>query len=135
VPESSDFRLDLPKQALDELKDKYENMYTVKIEQAMKDIWTRVYESLMAMSSRLGYDDSGKKLIFRDSLVDNALDMVDLLKKCNVTGSSQMQAMAEKLEDALRGVTPEGLREDDDYRQDTKRNIDELIKTLPSLDL
>lgn len=135
LPEAGDFRLDIGNEAMNEIKQKYEGMYTSKIEEAMKDIWHRVHGALSAMSSRLGYDDNGKKLIFRDSLIDNALDMVDLLKKCNVTRDSQMQAMAEKLEDALRGVTADGLREDDIYRDDTKKSIDELLKTLPSLDL
>ena len=135
LPDAGDFRLDIGNDAVNELQRKYEDMYTSKIEQAMQDIWTRVHKSLTAMSSRLGYDDNGKKLIFRDSLIDNALDMVDVLKKCNVTGDSQMQIMADKLEDALRGITPEGLREDEAYREDTKKSIDELLKTLPSLDL
>lgn len=135
LPDAGDFRLDIGNEAMREIKDKYEGMYTNKIEQAMQDIWHRVHKSLVAMSSRLGYDDNGKKLIFRDSLIENALDMVDILRKCNVTKDSQMQIMAEKLEDTLRGVTPEGLREDDVYREDTKKSIDDLLKTLPSLDL
>lgn len=135
LPDAGDFRLDIGNEAMQEIKDKYEDMYTSKIEEAMQDIWYRVHKALSAMSSRLGYNDNGKPLIFRDSLVDNALDMLDILKKCNVTKDSQMQIMADKLEDTLRGVTPEGLREDSAYRDDTKKSIDELIKTLPSLDL
>lgn len=135
LPEAGDFRVDIGNEAVSELRDKYESMYSEKIEQAMSDIWHRVHKALANMSSRLGYDDDGKKLIFRDSLVDNALSMVDLMRKCNVTGSSQMSAMADKLEDALRGMSPDALREDEYLRDATKRNLDELIKTLPSIDL
>ena len=61
--------------------------------------------------------------------------MVELLRVCNVTGSTQMTAMADKLDDALRGVTPDALREDAYLRAETKRTVDEAIKALPSLDL
>ena len=32
-------------------------------------------------------------------------------------------------------VTPDALRENADIRAETKRSVDEVIKTLPSLDL
>lgn len=133
LPDAGDFRLDINNDAVASLRSQYENAYTQKIEQAMNDIWQRVYTALSNMSSRLGYDDDGKKLVFRDSLVENAVDMVDLLRKCNVTGSNQMFAMADKLETVLRGNSAEALREDTGLRDVVKRDIDELIKTLPSL--
>jgi hypothetical protein len=46
-----------------------------------------------------------------------------------------MTAMADKLDDALRGVTPDALREDAYLRAETKRTVDEAIKALPSLDI
>jgi hypothetical protein len=87
------------------------------------------------MSERLDYSGDDKKKIFRDTLVDNVIDMVELLNVCNVTGDSQMSAMALKLDDALRGVTPEGLRESESLRVETKRIVDDAIKSLPSLDM
>ena len=46
-----------------------------------------------------------------------------------------MAALTTKLENSLRGVTPDALREDNYLRSETKRNVDEIIKALPSLDL
>ena len=60
--------------------------------------------------------------------------MVELLNVCNVTGDSQMSAMANKLDEALRGITPDALREDAHLRAETKRVVDDAIKALPSLD-
>ena len=39
------------------------------------------------------------------------------------------------LEDALRGVTPDALRDDAFLRAETKRAVDDAIKSLPSLDI
>jgi hypothetical protein len=38
-----------------------------------------------------------------------------------------------ELDDVLRGVTPDALREDDYLRSQTKQSVDEVIKTLPSI--
>lgn len=135
LPEASDFRLDIQSDAVRELQNKYESAYTERIEQAMNDIWQRTYEALNNMSARLGYNDDGKPLVFRDSLIENAVELVKLLKSCNVTGSSQMSAMADKLQDVLLGTSPDALREDTVMRDQKKRDIDALIKSLPSLDI
>ncbi len=92
------------------------------------------------MSERLDYSPLAKseadgKKIFRDTLVTNVLDMVELLTVCNVTGDSQMESARMKLEDALRGVNADALREDAHLRSETKRTVDEVIKSLPSIGL
>ena len=46
-----------------------------------------------------------------------------------------METARIKLEDALRGVTADGLREDAYLRAETKRTVDEVINSLPSLDI
>jgi len=135
LPESGDFRIDVGVEALDQVKSDYEEFYSTQVKRAMDDVWRRVYDSLTKMSERLDYGGHEDKKIFRDSLVDNVLDMVDLLDVCNVTGDSQMSAMRLNLEDALRGVTPDALREDAFLRAETKRAVDSAIKSLPSLDI
>jgi len=133
LPTGGDFRLDIGNEAIADLQRDYEAAFTDKLEGAMADIWQRLYKSLSAMSERLDYAAHEKKKVFRDSLVENVGDMIDMLKACNVTGNSQMSAMADKLDYAMRGVTPEALRDDGYLRDKTKKAVDEAIKQLPSL--
>jgi hypothetical protein len=135
LPDAGDFRIDVGADAVDQMKTHYEEFYSTQIQRAMNDVWRRVYDSLSKMSERLDYGDHEEKKIFRDTLVDNVLDMVDLLDVCNVTGDSQMSAMRLNLEDALRGVTPDALRDDAFLRAETKRAVDNAINSLPSLDI
>ena len=135
LPDAGDFRIDVGTEAMAQMKTHYEEFYSTQVKRAMDDVWRRVYDSLTKMSERLDYGDHEDKKIFRDTLVDNVLDMVDLLDVCNVTGDSQMSAMRLNLEDALRGVTPDALREDAFLRAETKRAVDSAIKSLPSLDI
>jgi len=135
VPDVGDFRLDIGNEAMAALADKYTNYYTTQLNNAMGDLWQRTHTALTKMSERLDYADGQTKKVFRDSLVDNVVEMVELLDACNITNDTQMSAMKNRLEDTLRGVTPEALREDGYLRAETKRAVDEIIKALPSIDL
>ena len=133
LPDAGDFRIDVGNEATEQIRTEYQSYYSRQLESAMNDVWKRLYEKLSNMSERLDYTDDSKK-IFRDTLVSNVTDMVELLNVCNVTGDSQMSAMANKLDEALRGITPDALREDQHLRAETKRTVDDVIKSLPSLD-
>ncbi len=135
LPDAGDFRVDIGNEALREVQETYADFYAKQYNTAMNDVWTRLHKALSNMSDRLDYGSKEDKKIFRDSLVDNVNDMIELLRVCNVTGSTQMTQMALKLEEAMSGVTPDGLREDDTFRAETKRAVDDVIKSLPSLDL
>jgi hypothetical protein len=135
VPDVGDFRLDINNEAQELIKQKYADYYTAQLKNAMRDVWLRAHTALSKMSERLDYADKDTKKVFRDSLVENVMDMVGLLKTCNITGDSQMSAIATSLENALLGVTPDALRADDYLRYETKQHIDTVLKALPSLDL
>ena len=135
LPDAGDFRVDIGNDALREVKEQYDAFYTKQYNTAMNDVWTRLHTTLTNMSERLDYGSKEDKKVFRDSLVGNVNDMIELLRVCNVTSSPQMAQMANRLEDAMSGVTPDGLREDDTFRAETKAAVDAAIKSLPSLDL
>jgi len=135
LPDSGDFRVDIGNEALAEMKQKYEEFYTEQYERAMNDVWTRLHKYLQKMSERLDYKEHEKKKIFRDTLVGNVNEMIELLRGCNVTNSVQMRAMADNLEEAMSGVPPDALREDSTFRAETKAAVDKAISALPSLDI
>ena len=136
VPLSGDWRLDIGNEAMEEVKAQYEGYVVTQVQTAMDDLWQRLYQPLANMSKRLDYatKEDRQHTGFHDSLVTNVLDMVELLSTCNITGDMQMETARIKLEDALRGVTADGLREDAYLRSETKRTVDEVIRSLPSLD-
>lgn len=133
LPEAGDFRIDVGAEATAQLRAEYDKFYSTQLQSAMTDVWQRTYDALSRMSERLDHSE-GKK-IFRDSLVENVLDMVELLRACNVTGDTQMTAMADRLDAALRFVTPDGLRRSETARIETKAAVDAAIASLPSLDI
>jgi hypothetical protein len=53
VPESGDFRLDLPAQELDEVKRGYEDSFKDRLADAMKEPWDRLHKTLTTISDKL----------------------------------------------------------------------------------
>ena len=135
LPDAGDFRIDIGNEGNELVRNHYQSYYADQLKSAMDDVWQRAYKALSKMSERLDYADHEQKKVFRDTLVSNVTDMVELLNVCNVTGDSQMAALAMKLDDTLRGVTPDALREDGYLRAETKRAVDDVIKSLPSIDM
>jgi hypothetical protein len=88
----------------------------------------------------MGKDGKPKpKRIFAGTF-DGVLDMIDMLKACNLTGDTQMEAIRIKLEDQFRGLgrvplSAEALREDKHLRAETKSVVEDVIKNLPTIDL
>lgn len=153
LPESGDFRVDIGNDAIGQVKSAYQSYYTEQVQNAMNDIWHRLYEVLARMSERLDYKDNyvieqctskdgkvrnkrrnvdAKK--FHDTLVSNVVEMTEIMQKLNVTNDSRMSAMALKLQEAMHGITPDALREDEFTRLSTKSAVDDIINDLPSLD-
>lgn len=132
---ASDFRLDVGNEALEHLSDSYEKFYAKKFTLAMVDVWERLKEPLENMVEKLDYADGDTKKIFKGTLVDNVLTIVDLMGMVNVTKDPQMQAMERTLRDAFMGVTPEALREDAALRKETRKvALDALRETKNQID-
>jgi hypothetical protein len=125
VPDVGDWRVDVGNDAKQQLMESYVNYYSSNLEQAMREPWERMHEALKNMSIKLSGD---KKQIFRDTLVGNVVELCDLMDKFNVTGDPKMKQAKVKIENALLGITPDALREDDELRLDTKSKVDALLK-------
>jgi hypothetical protein len=81
----------------------------------------------------LDYGEGERATGFHSTLVDHVVTVVDVLKACNVNNDPKMERVRIDLTNALKGVTTDGLRRDPYLRRSTKRNVDEIIKNLPSL--
>jgi hypothetical protein len=125
VPEVGDWRVNVGNEAQEMLRDSYAEYYQANLEQAYADVWERTHEALKRMSDKLSGE---KKQIFRDTLVGNVQEMIDLLDKFNITGDPKMKQAKVKMESALSGITPDALREDDALRHDVKSKVDSLLK-------
>lgn len=127
VPEAGDFRVDIADDIARELREQYETEYARRVDAVNREHWARLKAVLDKMADRLGTDGDGKNKVFRDTLVENALEMCDLLREANVTNDASLEAARKEVERALLGVSPEELRKNDTVRSDVKSQVEDIL--------
>ena len=134
IGDKEDFRLDVPAQALDEMKSRYEKDRQRSMQTMADKLWVRLLKPLTNMSKMLDYDDKGKPRNghFQGTLVSNVLEIVDLLKDCNFNNDPDMARVQRELRNALTGMTTDILKVSASARIKTKGEVDRIIKSLPT---
>jgi hypothetical protein len=127
VPETKDFRVDIAEDIREEMQKEYQKAYEGRVETAMSDAWSRLHNTLEHMVDRLSGDD---KKIFRNSLVDNALELTNLLTRLNVTKDPKLEHARQALEQSLVGVTADDLRESQGARQEILSRVNEIMESI-----
>lgn len=127
VPEVNDFRIDVEDAIRDEMRAEYEKAYGSRVETAMQDAWSRLHVTLEHMIDRLSGDD---KKIFRNSLIENALELTSLLTKLNVTKDPKLEEARKALEKSLVGVTPDELRKSVGARDEVLARVTEIMDLI-----
>lgn len=135
LADSGDWRIDIGNEAQAILKDQYTTYFSEQLTSAMNDIWRRLFDTLTTLSRQLSdRTEAGTTPKIYASVFDRALEIIDMMETCNVTNDPNMQLAQRKLAMAFRGVTVESVKDDNYLRHETKRAVDEVLKSLPSLD-
>ena len=129
VPTSGDFRIDVGEKAKAELQQQYEADAKEKTSKAMQTAWDRLHKNLENMSSKLAdKNTNGDKKVFRDSLLDNAVSLVDSLKHLNINNDPKLEEARKELELTLTDVhDAQDLRDFRDTRLEVKKGVDEIL--------
>ena len=127
MPETNDFRVDIADDIRNEMQQEYQKAYEGRVEAAMSDAWSRLHTTLEHMIDRLSGDE---KKIFRNSLVDNALELTSLLTKLNVTNDPKLESARRSLEQSLVGVTADELRDSKGAREEILAKVNEIMGNI-----
>jgi len=126
LPQAGDFRVDAATEVINEMEEQYKETLNTRIQQVNEDLWERLHSTIKHMSDRMGVSADGKKNIFRDSLVENAVDLCDLLKRLNITNDQKLEKARASLESALLGVDATELRKDG-AREEMAIKLDNIL--------
>ena len=123
MPDAGDFRVDIGNEQADAIREQCAEYYSTMFHQAIQEISS----PLKSMSERLDYSDGEDKKVFRDTLVSNVVNAIDLL---GVTTDPKFVKIKQELDHAFTGITPDALREDPTLRKTTKQAVDNAIASL-----
>lgn len=129
LPESGDFRLDIPADDLAEMRDEFEDKFKERLADAVREPWNRLHTMLTTMSEKLTDiegDDSKKR--YHDSLISNPLELCGLLTKLNVTNNPLLEEARRQLEVTMLGANIESIKESSDARSELKSKVDSILK-------
>jgi hypothetical protein len=76
LPESGDFRLDIPNADMQELASNYESSFKDRLSDAMREPWDKLHKALTHLSEKLT-DEEGDEQVEREEQAENPEDFRD----------------------------------------------------------
>lgn len=122
VPQDGDFRIEL---AEDEME-KFRNDVLSAEREANQDLWKRLYDVVHHAADRLRDPDA----VFRDTLVENAVDLCEMLPRLNFNDDPALEEMRLAVEKSLCNKAPEALRQLPSVRANTTKELDDILAKM-----
>lgn len=97
VPDANDFRVDVAQETQDEIRAQITQSVASRQAKMVEDCWNRMREVVGRIAEQCGKE----KGVIRDSLMDNARDLVAVLGGLNVTNDPKITAVENDIRDKL----------------------------------
>lgn len=118
VPEAGDFRVDLQQSILDQMERDMQQRLAANYDSAVLDLFERIYVQTSHVAERLENYTGTREGSFRDSLIENTVELASLLPRLNVTGNTKLNELARRIDQELCQYKADVLRENDAARID-----------------
>lgn len=124
---STDFRVQIASDELTRIQQDVERRVADAQATAMHDLWTRVYERVKHIAEKC----ADHKAIFRDSMVDNARELCELLPRLNFTDDPNLEAMRQEIEAKLL-QNPDAIRLNPTLRSNVAADAKSIMDKMSS---
>ena len=132
VPDADHFIARLASDDTERVKRDIENHIEEQLHDAVGDMYRRLADAVERVSERLTEDENGKPLVFRDTMISNIRDLVDVVPRLNIFGDHRLAHLCQQVRDRIAGVEPDSLRPsrtfDPVVRDRVKRDADTLME-------
>lgn len=137
VPSAKHIVLDIEREELEKIQLEVAHRTQLQIRDSMQSAWQRLYKLVQHMHESLdeyGASISGtnRTKTFRDSLVENVADLVEILPALNIAGDADLHAMTEDVREKLLKYDPNKLREDATARNDVRKSASNILNVMQS---
>ena len=131
---ASDFRAQVTEEERQEIAEIITQQNEERFAQAQASVFQRVFTVAQKLSEKMAEKPGKGKTTpeFRDSIIGNIQDLVDILPSLNVVNDPNLKLLKDQLESQLSSIDPQDLRECDRLREDTKEKADDIMNKAAS---
>jgi hypothetical protein len=122
LPDVKDFRTEISAAEKKEFEKKIKEVETA----AMKDCWERLYKVVKTAADRLSQPDA----MFRESMISNIAEMVEILPKLNVTDDEDLEKARIEVEKTISGLSADDLRLNRTERERASKALADIEKSM-----
>lgn len=129
VPAGGDIRVDLGRDQILTIEQDVTAQVQAATQAAVNDAWSRLHDVTAKIAERLAVPDA----IFRDTLITNAREVCDVLRRLNVTDDAKLESMRAKVDRELCRYDPDVLRDTKSVRQQTADKAAAILAQMSSV--
>jgi len=128
VPRAGDFRVDLHNEAVDVLRQQYEQLAHDRLHGAMQDLWSRVLESAAHLRDKVApIEEGGKRPRIHTSTIEAFRTLVDSLAGLNLTNDADLDQVRRELKSILEPMDVDTLRQSDSVRETVHKKMQDVL--------
>jgi hypothetical protein len=134
LPVSNDIRFKISDSERERIREETKRILDESLKQSVRDTWNRLERVIKHCYEKLNDKDA----IFRDTLIENIRDLVQVIPGLNFTDDPDLTKLAREVNDTLCKLSPDNLRgrRNKDYRKDAADKAKDLWekvqKAMPS---
>ena len=132
VPDADHFMARLASDDTERVKRDIEAHNAERLNEGVTDLYRRLAEAVDRVSERLRNDEQGKPLVFRDTMIENIRELVDIVPRLNIFDDHGLAALCDQVKRKIASADPAALRPsssfDPDLRDRVKRDADDLAQ-------
>ena len=123
VPDSGHFLAELANGESDRVRRDIQKDVTQRLSGALADLYRRLGEAVGHVCERLTEDENGKPKVFRDSLIENLRELVDIVPRLNVFRDEQLNTLCLEVQNRIASVEPNVLRPSAEFDPAVRRRV------------
>ena len=123
VPDAEHFMARLASDDTEHVKHDIEHHIQERLHDAVSDLYTRLGEAVQRVSERLRDDDNGKPLVFRNSMIENIRELVDVVPRLNIFGDHELARLCDQVNQKIANIDPDVLRPSPRFNPATRTQV------------
>lgn len=126
MPKAEDFRCDLSSDELDDIKKNFTDAFNDRMGAAVSSVWEKLAELVDKVQVTL----NEPKKVFRDSLINNLKEYVELIPKINFTDDKDLEVIRKEVLAKLSKLNVGDLRAEPVTRKKAAKEAKEVLKKM-----